>query len=92
MVIGIRRIPHSGRRHDLHKGGDSQHDGAWNRDTAKRLVRNFSVIGAWFATSLSDLWPAVQEETDDGRTVLRLKVGSTLLALESALATPNMNW
>lgn len=39
---------------------------------------------AWFATFPSDLWPAVEEENGDGQILLRLKDGSTLVALESA--------
>ena len=39
---------------------------------------------AWFASFPTDLWPAVEEETADGRTLLRLKDGSRLVALESA--------
>jgi len=37
---------------------------------------------AWFASFPQDLWPALEEETADGRTLLRLKDGSTLVALE----------
>ena len=39
---------------------------------------------AWFASFPPDLWPAEEEETGDGRTFLRLKDGTKLLALESA--------
>jgi hypothetical protein len=39
---------------------------------------------AWFATFPESLWPAKEEETGDGRTFLRLKDGTKLLALESA--------
>ena len=38
---------------------------------------------AWFASFPPDLWPAEEEETADGRTLLRLKDGSTLLAQEA---------
>jgi hypothetical protein len=59
-------------------------------------VRTFAILWthhseqyrkAWFASFPPDLWPAVEEETDDGRTILRLKDGSTLLAL-SQLGRP----
>ena len=39
---------------------------------------------AWFASFPSDLWPAVEEESDDGQILLRLKDGSTLVACEPA--------
>jgi hypothetical protein len=39
---------------------------------------------ARFASFPPDLWPAEEEETGDGRTFLRLKDGTKLLALESA--------
>ena len=42
---------------------------------------------AWFASFPPDLWPAQEEETCDGRTLLRLKDGSTLVALESTRPT-----
>jgi hypothetical protein len=35
---------------------------------------------AWFASFPPSLWPAVEEETDDGRTLLRLKDGTAILA------------
>jgi NAD(P)-dependent dehydrogenase (short-subunit alcohol dehydrogenase family) len=35
---------------------------------------------AWFATFPESLWPAVEERTDDGRTLLGLKDGTKLLA------------
>lgn len=35
---------------------------------------------AWFASFPADLWPAEEEETEDGRTLLRLKDGTTILA------------
>jgi hypothetical protein len=33
---------------------------------------------AWFATFPPNLWPAVEERTDDGRTLLRLKDGTAI--------------
>jgi hypothetical protein len=44
---------------------------------------------AWFASFPPDLWPAEEEETDDGRTILQLKDGTTLLALEPARTRKN---
>jgi hypothetical protein len=35
---------------------------------------------AWFATFPESLWPAVEERTEDGHTLLRLKDGSTIVA------------
>jgi hypothetical protein len=34
---------------------------------------------AWFASFPETLWPAVEERTDDGHTLLRLKDGSTIV-------------
>jgi len=31
---------------------------------------------AWFATFPSDLWPAAEEESDDGQILLRLRMGA----------------
>ena len=39
---------------------------------------------AWFATFPSDLWPAVEQDGDDGQILLRLKDGSVLVACEPA--------
>jgi hypothetical protein len=39
---------------------------------------------AWFASFPPDLWPAVEEESDDGQILLRLKDGSALVACEPA--------
>jgi hypothetical protein len=39
---------------------------------------------AWFASFPPDLWPAVEEETEDGRVHLRLKDGTRLLVYEPA--------
>jgi hypothetical protein len=35
---------------------------------------------AWFVTFPESLWPAVEERTDDGHTLLRLKDGTTIVA------------
>ena len=37
---------------------------------------------AWFASFTPDLWPADEEETEDGKIFLRLMDGSKLLAYE----------
>jgi hypothetical protein len=37
---------------------------------------------AWFASFLPELWPATEEETEDGKIFLKLKDGSRLLAYE----------
>lgn len=39
---------------------------------------------AWLASFPPDLWPAEEEETEDGRTFLRSKDGTRLLAYEPA--------
>lgn len=58
----------------------------WRRESEKvRWFRlNPQYHKAWHAGFPPDLWPAVEEEAADGRTLLRLKDGSTLVALESA--------
>jgi hypothetical protein len=38
---------------------------------------------AWFACFPSELWPAEEEETEEGKIFLKLKDGSRLLAYES---------
>jgi len=59
----------------------------WRLDNEKK-VRWFRLSPqyhkAWHAGFPTDLWPAEEEETEDGRTILRLKDGSTLVALEPA--------
>jgi hypothetical protein len=39
---------------------------------------------AWLASFPSNLWPAVEEETEDGIIFLKLKDGSRFLAYEPA--------
>ena len=58
----------------------------WRRESEKvRWLRlSTQYHKAWEAAFPPNLWPADEEETADGRTVLRLKDGSTLVALESA--------
>ncbi len=57
----------------------------WRRDNEKiRWLRlSTQYHKAWEAAFPPNLWPAEEEETDDGRTLLRLKDASTLVALES---------
>jgi hypothetical protein len=58
----------------------------WRRENEKK-VRWFRLSEqyhkAWHASLPPNLWPAEEEETADGRTLLRLKDGSTLLAQEA---------
>src|SRR5579864_8143119 len=60
----------------------------WRRDNEKR-VRWFRLSPqyhkAWKAAFPPNLWPAEEEETADGRTLLRLKDGSTLLGSERVM-------
>ena len=53
----------------------------WRRDNKKK-VRWFRLSEqyhkAWHASFPPDLWPGEEEETADGRTLLRLKDGTTL--------------
>jgi hypothetical protein len=43
---------------------------------------------AWFASFPPDLWPAEEEQTDNGQVFLRLKDGTKLLASESTWSQP----
>jgi len=55
----------------------------WRRENEKK-IRWFRLSPqyhkAWHASFPPELWPAEEEETDDGRTLLRLKDGTKLLA------------
>jgi len=59
----------------------------WRRENEKK-VRWFRLSEqyhkAWSAGFPPDLWPAVEEETEDRRVFLRLKDGTKLLAYEPA--------
>jgi hypothetical protein len=43
---------------------------------------------AWFASFPPELWPAEEEQTDNGQIFLRLKDGTKLLAFKSTWSQP----
>jgi hypothetical protein len=62
----------------------------WLRDKQQeRLARRSPQYQkAWNASFRPDLWPAEEEQTDNGQIFLRLKDGTKLLACESTWSQP----
>src|SRR5579859_694940 len=59
--------------------------GKWYREKSAKILRDRLSAQhqkAWLASFPPTLWPAEEEETEDGRIFLRLKDGTRLLAFE----------